>query len=185
MPLKFGSRFPALSPALALGLLASACRPDAGPDAPPTLSRAELTRDAGLLLAPSPTPTPPPRPTYTPSPVPPAAGGSYFIPLTFALKNGECGGPASFEDGLEIEIAPGGQTITLRQPSTGDVTTGLIQTDGTFEATSEKESYEGKIQFVRASQGGYMVRIIFQAVNTFEDAQGCVSTYEVEGENEV
>jgi hypothetical protein len=101
------------------------------------------------------------------------------------LTNGECGGPASFEDDFEIEIAPGGQSITLRQPSTGDVTTGTIQTDGTFQTTSETESYQGELQFIRASQGGNIVRITFQAVSTFEDAQGCVSTYQVEGQNEV
>jgi hypothetical protein len=148
-----------------------------------TLSPAELTRDAASLV--TPTLTPSPRPTYTPSPVPPAAGGSYTIRLAFVLTNGECGGPATFEDGFEIEIAPGGQSITLRQPSTGDVTTGTIKTDGTFQTASESESYQGRVEFIRASQGGNIVRIAFQAVNTYTDAQGCVSTYEVEGQNEV
>ena len=77
-----------------------------------------------------------------------------------------------------------GRTVTLSQPSTGDVNTGMIQPDGTFEVSSQKESYSGTFEFVR-DEAGKVVRVILRAINTYENAQGCVAKYRVEGETEI
>lgn len=143
----------------------------------------DLTLDAGLIEV-EPTPTPLPPATPTPTPVVPVGGGAYVIQVTFALDQGTCGGPAEFNDSLRIEIAPDGTSITLTQPSTGDVNTGTINPDGTFEVSSQRESYTGELQFER-DDSGRVVRVVLTAVNLYEDIQGCVNQYLVGGEVEV
>jgi hypothetical protein len=159
---------------LFLALIAGAC-------AAPATEVIEPTRTP----VPTPTPTPLPLATPTPEPTPvvPPTGGTYELTVEFTLEDGACGGPESFQDVLVIEIADDGQTITFTQPSTGDVNTGLIQPDGTFEVSSEKESYSGQLEFER-DQTGVLVRLKLRAVNRFEDLYGCITVYEAEGELE-
>jgi len=153
-------------------------------------------------------------PTPELTPVVPPTGGTYEIRAFFVLDEGACGGPGEYQDTLVIDFAAGGQTsafrrsstgdvntgiafpivlvqatavgrtVTFRQPSTGDVNTGMVQPDGTFEVSSQKESYSGTFEFVR-DETGKVVRLILRATNTFQNAQGCVAKYKVEGEVEV
>ena len=153
-------------------------------------------------------------PTPTSTPVVPTTGGTYEIRAFFVLDEGACGGPTEYQDTLVFDIAAGGQTsnsrqpstgnlnngnvfsivivqatvvgptITVRQPSTGDVNTGMIQPDGTFEVSSPRESYSGKLEFVR-DEAGKIVRVILRATNTYKDAKDCVAKYKVEGEAEI
>jgi hypothetical protein len=60
----------------------------------------------------------------------------------------------------------------------------MIQPDGSFEVSSQKESYSGTLEFVR-DDAGMVVRVILRATNTYENAQGCVTKYRVEGEAEI
>jgi len=143
--------------------------------------QSDLSRDAGLLF--QPTPTPPP-PGDTPTPVIPPTGGIFELTVAFTHVEGECGAPATFQDRLEIEIAEDGQTIIFRQPSTGDANIGEVLPDGSFEVSSERESYSGVLEFVR-DESGKIVRVILTGLNTYEDVSGCITRYEVEGEAEV
>lgn len=140
--------------------------------------RSDLSRDAGLIFRPTPTP-PPPGPTATP--VIPTTGGTFDLTVTFNQTEGTCGAPSTFQDRLEIEIGADGRTITFRQPSTGDVNVGEIQPDGSFEVSSERESYLGTLEFVR-DENGDIIRLILTGVNTYEDVYGCVTRYEVNAE---
>lgn len=178
------------------------------------LGQTVVTRDAGLLpdeptLLPLPSATPIP----TPTPVVPPTGGAYRFRVMFVRVSGNCGGPNQFMDTLDADIAaagqagtfrqpsaggvnsgnvfsvvlvqpPDGQPITFTQPSTGDVNTGMIQSDGTFEVSSDRESYSGAFEFVR-DESGRVVRVTLRGLNTYTDTQGCVTVYEIEGEVEM
>lgn len=144
--------------------------------------QSDLSWDAGLTFQPTPTPAPPP--LDTPTPVIPPTGGTFEFTAAFTEVEGTCGSVAYFEDRLVIEIAADGKTITFRQPSTGDVNTGEVLPDGSFEASSERESYFGTLEIVR-DEGGNIVRVVLMALNSYEDVNGCVTRYEVEGDAEV
>jgi hypothetical protein len=177
-------------------------RPDAGSyesldsDANPVTGRTELftfdpaqpdlSWDAGLAIKTTPTPAPPPQDTPTPSPtrVIPPTGGTFEFNAAFTEVENDCGFTAYYEDRLVVEIAEDGQTITFRQPSSGDVNTGDVLPDGSFEVSSERESYLGTLEIVR-DESGRIVRVVLDAINTYKDAFGCVVQYEVEGEVEV
>ena len=141
----------------------------------------DLSRDAGLII--EPTPTPPP-PGDTPTPVIPPTGGTFELTVTLTQVEGSCGAPATFQNRLEIEIAEDGQTIIFRQSSTGDANIGEIQPDGSFEVSSERESYIGILEFIR-DESGNIVRAVLTGLNTYEDVYGCVTSYEIEAEAEV
>jgi hypothetical protein len=190
----------------ALALIAGGCGSDSDSDvigggAIPT--KTPLPQAAATLT---------PIPVLTP--VVPPTGGTYEIHAFFVLEEGACGGPAEYEDTLVADLAAGdqastsrqpstghvntslafpvvlvqatavGRTVTFSQPSTGDVNTGMIQPDGSFEVSSQKESYSGTLEFVR-DDAGMVVRVILRATNTYENAQGCVTKYRVEGEAEI
>jgi hypothetical protein len=152
-------------------------------------SLGDQSRDAGLTFKTTPSRLPPPENTPTPEPtwVTPPTGGVFEFHAAFTkVDEGDnnCGLTAYFEDGLVIEVTEDGQTITFRQPSTGDVNSGEILPDGSFEVSSERESYLGRLEILR-DESGKIVRVILYAINTYEDVYGCITRYEVEGETEV
>lgn len=161
-------------------------------DADPVTGRTELfvydaaqsdpSWDAGLTFKTTPTPAPPPTPS--PTPVIPPTGGTFEFNAAFTEVENACGYTAYYEDRLVVEIAEDGKTITFRQPSSGDVNTGAVLPDGSFEVSSERESYVGTLEIVR-DETGRIVRVVLHAINTYENASGCVVQYEVEGEVEV
>ncbi len=133
------------------------------------------------------TPTPPEAPEPEQTPVVPSTGGTYRVTVEFVRATGACGGPSSFQDLLMIEINErllDEQEISILQPSTGDANGGTVQQDGAFEARSERESYAGQFGFERDSAGS-PVRITLTARNTYQDAQGCTTEYDVEGEGAI
>jgi len=155
-------------------------------------SQSDLTWDAGLVLSDAtatPQPPPPPEPEIpTPTPVVPPTGGTYRFRVTFVRVSGDCGLPENFVDTVDFDIAAAGQTTTgqktiVSQPSTGDVNTGETLPSGEGEASSERESYSYTLEFV-LDETGNVVRVIVRGLNTYEDANGCVTVYEIEGEAE-
>jgi hypothetical protein len=123
----------------------------AAPSAPPTgsvLPRTTTSPPANPSQATTPTGQQPTPFQLVPSPV--RASG------TFAQGAGGCPGfpGAQFTDQFTFSAANG--TLTLKQGSTGDVTTGPIQPDGSFsvKAADSSESYTGRISGLAAS-GNY------------------------------
>lgn len=154
-------------------------------------SSGDPTRDMGLLES-IPTPTPTHTPTLTPSPtatststpVPPQLAGEFSLEGQFVRVEGACGAFSEFTSLLFITIDPDGRSITFFQPITNDMNTGTIESDGSFRVSSERESYEGQIEFER-DENGRIVRITLFARNIYENAVGCVEVFEVFGTAEV
>ena len=88
--------------------------------------------------------------------------GTYTVSAVFSQGTNQCNFPEGFTDTLIITVEGG--TITINQPSTGDVNVGTIAADGSFLVESQFESYGG------ADGSG-------TAVNT--DGSGCIVAYQV------
>ena len=95
--------------------------------------------------------------------------GSCVVHASFSEGVNECGNLEAFNDRLNVTIA--GETITLEQPSTGDVNEGDIDADGSFFAMREDgaESYEGQIDDLCCGT----------ATNNYTDMNDCTTTYQV------
>jgi len=153
---------------------------------------------SSVLEAGTATPALPPTATATPTPeltpVVPTTGGTYELTVSFVQVEGACGGPASFQAGLVIEITPvppsgsgptpDTQGITFSQPLTGDVNTGFITPGGELDVSSEYEAYSSLLGFER-DETGNPVGIMLTGDYTWQDAQGCTTRYDVMGEGAV
>ena len=99
-------------------------------------------------------------------------GGSGTHELTGVFSEGEgnCGYPTSFTDHSFIASLEG-NTLTLRQTTTGDVNTGIINPDGSFEImrADGHESYKGKFN---SDWSG-------EAINVYIDSDDCETKYKV------
>ena len=127
--------------------------------------------------APSPTATPVPAgPGPTPAPIPTAAPTPFRLvpsPVQASAAFGSFAGtctddPPAFNDRFTFTTLDG--QLTLRQASTGQITSGPIQPDGTFHVTGSggHEAYDGRIQGLRADAHFVEVRV-----------GGCTGAYEV------
>jgi hypothetical protein len=70
-------------------------------------------------------------------------GGAVSAVGVFTAYGRTCGRAPVFEDQFTFTVARG--TLTIRQPSTGDVAQGSIASNGVFRVGSEQESYTGAI----------------------------------------
>jgi hypothetical protein len=152
--------------------LAPAAKPLAGTSRPAaTASAGDVSFQPAVMTA-----VPETLPPATPSPVPAASATPYrLVPspvratATFTVEPGhECAGmPRSLSDVLIFSTANG--QLTIRQPSTGGVSSGPIDPTGTFAVRGSvvHETYTGRIS------GGSAT-----AENVLESG-GCTATYGV------
>lgn len=93
---------------------------------------------------------------------------------TFTMGTGGCATTvAGFTDTLMITVSNG--TMTITQPSTGDMNTGTINTDGTF---SVSQSSANSLQ-AETYMGTLNTDCSGTATNMYTDTTGCTSTWQV------
>jgi hypothetical protein len=90
------------------------------------------------------------------------------VAATFIHQTGECPGlPKTFDDQLTIGVD--GTTITLTQPSSGVVSTGTMDANGSFTVTGPSRTYSGTIDSTGAGTMSH----------SYTDPSGCTSNWQV------
>lgn len=160
--------------AIVIGLASIAPEGEHGPEAESVAAGTEIVEehDDGSPVEPARTVSSLPPEGGQVTTVPPRVGGpvssgAHEGTAVFRLISGQCPGPESFEE--QVEVTTGDGTVTIARPEKDESLTGAVTDDGTFyaQAPDGLTRYDGKV----GSKG-------FSAVYR-QVVENCLAQYEV------